>query len=136
MGITIVGRFCVHLDNTEIALQELTALMKKLKYSEQRWQNISLFTDNLNNADMWARLAKALSTAPGRVNHLSSDRESLKMGKKEDLKKIWDSVGSVWVALWVQEGKSESKWFYKEPLHQELLGWKELENMLDKFEME
>ena len=134
--VTIGGNFCVLLDNTEMALQELASLMKKLEYTEQKWQDISLLTGNLNNADLCARLAKALSTAPGWVNHLLSDRESLRMGKKEDLKKVWDSLGSFWVVSWRQEGKSESKWFYKDPLHEELLGWKELEEMLDKFDME
>ena len=118
-----------------MAVQDLTSLMEKMEHTEQTCC-ISLYIDNLNNADVWTRLAKTLSTAPGCVHLLWSERESLREAKKEDLKKVWDSLDSVWVVSWVEEGKTKSTWFYKEPLHHEFPGWKELEEMLDKFDME
>ena len=87
---------------------------------------ITLYTDNLNNADGWAKLGKTLSRAPGCVHLLWSERDSLRGAKKKDLKKVWDSLGYVWVIAWVQEGKSKSKWFYKESSQKKFLGWKDL----------
>ena len=81
-------------------------------------------------------MGKALSTAPGCVRHFLLDRDSLKEGRKEDLKKLWDSVDSVWVVTLVQDGKTKSRWFFKEPLQKEFPGWKELEEMLDNVDME
>ena len=132
--ITIVGQPWVLLD-TEMAFQHLTSLMEKMDHTEQTCC-ITLYIDNLNNADVWTRLGKALSTAPKCVQRLLSKRDLLMEGRKEDLKKVWDSLDSVWVVSWEQEGKTKSTWFYKEPLHHEFPGWKELEEMLDKFDME
>ena len=72
--------------------------------------------------------------------HRLATRWGLTNGKsvektEEDLKKVLDSLDSVWVVLWVEEGKTKTTWFYKEPLNQEFPGWKELEEMLDKFDM-
>ena len=134
--ITVVGHSSVLLDNPEVALWQLTSLVKKMEHTDQTRNSFALSIDNLKNADMWAGLATVLSTAPGCVCHLSSDRESLREAKREDLKKVWDSLSSFWSVWWGREGRSESKWFYKEPLQQEFAGWKELEEMLDKFDME
>ena len=134
--ITTVGYSGALLDNPEVALWQLNSLMKKLEHTEQTRHNFSLFIDNLNSADMWARLAEVLSAAPGCVRYLSSERESLRLGKREDLKKVWDSLRSIWTVSWRQEGESRLKWFFKNPLRHEFHGWKELEEMLDKFDME
>ena len=76
--ITILGRFGVLLHFTEMVLQELTSVMEKMERTEQTWR-ITLFTDTLNNADGWARLGKALSTAPWCVRCLLSERDYLRM---------------------------------------------------------
>ena len=136
--ITTVSHSSVLLDSPEVALWQLTSLVKKMEHTEQTRNSFALSIDNIKNADMWAGLATVLSTAPapGCVHYLSSDREALREAKREDLKKVWDSLSSVWSVWWGREGRSESKWFYKDPLQQEFAGWKELEEMLDKFNME
>ena len=86
-----------------------------------------LFLEANIEADGWAMLAKALSTVPGCVLNIRSERKDVKEGRREDLRTIWESIKGVWSI----ERYIDIDAFFKNDGEE---GWMALQQALDAIE--
>ena len=79
--------------------------------------------------DGWAALATALSLAPKWVKFVVAPVELMKEGRREDLRKVWDSLDSGYYNGWrVGDGNEDGDKIFFNRVH----GWRSLEELLDR----
>ena len=87
--------------------------------------------------DGWGVVAKALQLKPDLVDWIWTSKPSLTEGKKDDVKKIWDTVGIQGVELYQTASDVEnvgSTWGFSVEKPDD--GWERLEQILDMSEAE
>ena len=77
--------------------------------------------------DGWAALARALSLAPGWVKFVSAPVDLVKEGRREDLRKVCDSLDNGHCNGWGVRIGNDNQPFFKHSAE-----WKSIEELLDR----
>ena len=77
--------------------------------------------------DGWAALARALSLARGWVKFVSAPVDLMKEGRREDLRKVWESLDNGHRNGWGVRIGNDNQPFFKHSVE-----WRSIEELLDR----